>query len=135
MKPRFPSWPARTAACATVVCVYVASAAICCAQQALTWDQVKSKFESANPALKADALNVDEMRAEEITAYLRPNPQFDFAVDGTQFPPHTGPWRPLPSVQERTTFSYLHERQHKRELRLESAVEGTRITQAQHEDL
>jgi len=44
------------------------------AQQALTWEQVKSKFESANPALKADALNVDEMRAEEITAYLRPNP-------------------------------------------------------------
>ena len=45
--------------------------------QALTWDQVKAKFEATNPALKADADNVDEMRAEEITAYLRPNPQFD----------------------------------------------------------
>ena len=32
-------------------------------------------------------------------------------------------------------FSYLHERDHKRELRLESAKEGTRITQSQHEDL
>ena len=46
------------------------------AQQALTWDQVKAKFEATNPALKADADNVDEMRAEEITAFLRPNPQF-----------------------------------------------------------
>jgi outer membrane protein, heavy metal efflux system len=105
------------------------------AQTGLTWDQVKAKFEAANPALKADALGVDELKAEEITAYLRPNPQFNFAVDGTQFPPHTGPYRPLASDQEQTTFSYLHERQHKRELRLESAVEGTRIGQSQHEDL
>ena len=29
------------------------------AQQALTWDQVKAKFEAANPTLKADEINVD----------------------------------------------------------------------------
>jgi cobalt-zinc-cadmium efflux system outer membrane protein len=118
-----------------VLCLFGGLGFSAAAQQSLTWDQVRARFETANPALKADALNVDEMRAEEITAYLRPNPQFNFAVDGTQFPPHTGPWRPLTSVQEQTTFSYLHEREHKRELRLESAVEGTRITQSQHEDL
>ena len=105
------------------------------AQQSYTWDQVKTKFEAANPALKADALGVDELRAEEITAYLRPNPQFNFAADGTQFPPHKGPWQPLTSTQYQSTFSYLHERDHKRELRLESAQEGTRIGQSQHEDL
>jgi cobalt-zinc-cadmium efflux system outer membrane protein len=33
------------------------------AQQGLTWDQVKAKFETVNPALKADADNVDEMKA------------------------------------------------------------------------
>ena len=115
----------RAAHCSAVLCLL--GGLELAAAQSLTWDQVKARFEAGNPALKADALNVDEMRAEEITAYLRPNPQFNFAVGGTQFPPHTGPWRPLPSVQERTTFSYLHERQHKRELRLESAVEGTRI--------
>jgi cobalt-zinc-cadmium efflux system outer membrane protein len=114
---------------------------LCCAtryghaQQPLTWDQVKAKFEAANPALKADALGVDELKAQEITAFLRPNPQFNFAVDGTQFPPHKGPWTPVVSTQEQTTFSYLHERQHKRELRLESAKEGTRIGQSEHEDL
>ena len=45
-------------------------------QAALTWDQVKAKFEAANPSLKADQANVEEMKAEEITAFLRPNPQF-----------------------------------------------------------
>jgi outer membrane protein, heavy metal efflux system len=115
--------------------ILLASGLQALAQQALTWDQVKARFEAENPALKADALNVDEMHAEEITAFLRPNPQFNFAVDGTQFPPHIGGWSPLVSDQYQSTFSYLHERQHKRELRLESAVEGTRITQSQHEDL
>ena len=114
---------------------------LCCAnyygqaQQPLTWDQVKARFEAANPALKADAFGVDELKAQEITAYLRPNPQFNFAVDGTQFPPHKGPYTPVVSTQEQTTFSYLHEREHKRELRLDSAKEGTQIGQSQHEDL
>ena len=105
------------------------------AQQALTWDQVKAKFESANPVLKADAANVEEMKAEEITAYLRPNPQFTFSVDGNQIAPHNGVWTPFKGTTEQPNFSYLHEREHKRELRLESAKEGTRITQSQHEDL
>jgi cobalt-zinc-cadmium efflux system outer membrane protein len=105
------------------------------AQQALTWDQVKAKFEAVNPALKADADNVDEMRAEEITAYLRPNPQFTLSVDGNQAAPHNGVWTPFKGTTEQPNFSYLHEREHKRELRLKSAQEGTRITQSQHEDL
>jgi len=104
-------------------------------QQALSWDQVKARFEATNPALKADADNVDEMRAEEITAYLRPNPQFTLSADGTQIAPHDGVWTPFKGTYEQPNFSYLHERDHKRELRLESAQEGTRITEAQREDL
>ena len=65
------------------------------AQQALTWEQVKAKFEAVNPVLKADAANVEEMKAEEITAFLRPNPQFTLAADGTQIAPHDGVWHPL----------------------------------------
>jgi cobalt-zinc-cadmium efflux system outer membrane protein len=105
------------------------------AQQGLTWDQVKAKFEAANPVLKADAANVEEMKAEEITAFLRPNPQFTFATDGTQLAPHNGVWAPLSGTQYQPDFSYLHEREHKRELRLESAKEGTEITQSQHVNL
>jgi hypothetical protein len=63
-------------------CGLIAGFRRCSAQQPLDWDQVKAKFEAVNPALKADADNVDEMKAEEITAFLRPNPQFNFAVDG-----------------------------------------------------
>jgi cobalt-zinc-cadmium efflux system outer membrane protein len=56
-------------------------ASLASAQQALTWDQVKVKFQASNPALRADEINVEEMKAAEITAYLRPNPQFTFSTD------------------------------------------------------
>jgi cobalt-zinc-cadmium efflux system outer membrane protein len=105
------------------------------AQQSLTWDQIKTKFEAANPALKADEINVQEMKAEEITAYLRPNPQFTVSQDGTQIAPHNGTWTPLKGTYVVPTISYLHEREHKRELRLQSAQEGTQIATSQHEDL
>jgi len=105
------------------------------AQTALTWEQVKAKFEAVNPTLKADAANVEEMKAEEITAFLRPNPQFTILADGTQIAPHDGTWTPTKGTYEQPNFSYLHEREHKRELRLESAKEGTEITQSQHIDL
>jgi cobalt-zinc-cadmium efflux system outer membrane protein len=104
-------------------------------QQPLTWDQVKAKFEATNPALKADADNIDEMKAEEITAFLRPNPTFTATADGTQIAPRNGIWQPLAGTWVQPNFSYLHEREHKRALRLQSAQQGTRITQSQHEDL
>jgi cobalt-zinc-cadmium efflux system outer membrane protein len=113
----------------------LAASASAGAQQALTWDQAKAKFEASNPALKADADNVDEMKADEITAFLRPNPQFTLLADGTQIAPHDGVWTPFKGTFEQPNVSYLHERDHKRELRLESAQEGTRITQSEHEDL
>lgn len=112
------------------------------AQQNLTWDQVKARFEATNPILKADADSVDEMKAQEITAYLRPNPQASMLLDQTYpFGPHFDPnipgtaYRPLSNALTTGNISYLHERGNKRELRLESAKEGTRITQSQHEDL
>jgi len=119
-------------ACAlSIACVAIHASA----QQALTWDQVKARFEAANPALKADEANVQEMKAEEITAFLRPNPQFTISTDGTQIAPHHGVWQPLAGTQYQPNLSYLHEREHKRELRLESAKEGTQIAGSQHEDL
>ena len=105
------------------------------AQQSLTWDQVKARFEAVNPALKADADNVDEMRAQEITAYLRPNPQLGVTADGTQIAPHNGVWEPLAGTFVVPGVSYLHERDHKRELRQQSAQQGTRISESEYEDL
>jgi cobalt-zinc-cadmium efflux system outer membrane protein len=102
---------------------------------ALTWEQVKARFEAANPQLKADALNVEEMRAQEITAFLRPNPQFAFSEDGAQIAPHNGVWQPLSGVQEQTNLGYLIEREHKRQLRLEAAKDATHVAESQHADL
>jgi len=116
MKQIFPSESAPVVA----ALIFVA-ATLCPAQQSLTWDQVKAKFEAVNPALKADADSVDEMQAEEITAFLRPNPQFTLLADATQIAPHDGVWTPFKGTYEQPNFSYLHERDHKRELRLESA--------------
>lgn len=105
------------------------------AQTSYTWNQVKDKFESANPALKADAINVQEMKAAETTAYLRPNPQFTLSTDGTQIARYQGVWKPTTGTQVSPALSYLHERQNKRELRLESAKQGTQIATSQHQDL
>jgi outer membrane protein, heavy metal efflux system len=105
------------------------------AQQALTWQQVRSRFEASNPTLLADKLNIDESKAQEITAYLRPNPDLSLTVDGTQIAPDKGVWRPFTGTFESPGISYLHERRHKRELRLESAKKGTMIAEFSHADL
>lgn len=105
------------------------------AQHALTWQEVKAQFEASNPTLKADALNVEETRASETTAFLRPNPQFTFSTDGTQLAPNNGVWQPLTGTMYQSTLSYLHERNHKRELRHQSAEEATRIAAESHQDL
>jgi outer membrane protein, heavy metal efflux system len=113
----------------------VAAAVSASAQQTLTWEQVRLRFEQNNPTLLADKLSIDESRAEEITAYLRPNPQFSLLADGTQISPHKGVWRPFAGTYESPSISYLHERRHKRELRLESAKKGTLIAESSHADL
>jgi outer membrane protein, heavy metal efflux system len=115
--------------------VFWLAPAMVLAQQGLTWEQVKARFEAANPELKADALGVDEMKAAETTAFLRPNPQLTAATDGTQIAPDMGHWRPLAGTQYQANLSYLHERDHKRELRLKAAQQGTQIATSQHEDL
>jgi cobalt-zinc-cadmium efflux system outer membrane protein len=103
--------------------------------KSLTWEQVRERFETSNPTLVAGKLNVDESKAQEITAFLRPNPTFTVSADGTQIVPHKGVWQPLAGTFETPSISYLHERQHKRELRLESAQKGTSIATSQQADL
>jgi outer membrane protein, heavy metal efflux system len=104
------------------------------AQTALTWQQVRTKFEAANPTLKAAQLSIDESRAAEVTANLRPNPDFTLTADGFQISRNLGVWRPFNGVVETPAISYLHERQHKRELRLETAKESTGIAASSYLD-
>jgi cobalt-zinc-cadmium efflux system outer membrane protein len=105
------------------------------AQKPLTWQEIRDKFEAANPTLRAGQIGIDESKAQEITAFLRPNPNFTLATDGTQIAPYKGVWQPLTGTLFSTTFAYLHERQRKRELRLESAQKATGIAVSGQADL
>jgi cobalt-zinc-cadmium efflux system outer membrane protein len=105
------------------------------AQKSLTWDEVKSQFEANNPTLRAGQIGIDESKANEITAYLRPNPNLALLSDQID---------PFPGGPAHGTFaywlasatvSYLHERQRKRELRLDSAQQATGIAVSSQADL
>ena len=104
------------------------------AQTAFTWQQIRDKFEAVNPTLRAAQLSIDESRAAEITAYLRPNPDFSLSADGTQIAPYAGVFRPFAGTDFSPGISYLHERQHKRELRRDSARESTAIARSTYLD-
>jgi len=98
-----------------------------CAQRVLTWQEIRERFEAANPILRAGQIGVDESKAQEITEFLRPNPNFALSTDGTQLARYHGVWQPFTGTQFSTNIGYLHERQHKRELRLESQQKATGI--------
>src|SRR5580693_1844003 len=97
-------------------------------QTALTWQEVRDKFEAANPTLRAGQIGIDESRAQEFTANLRPNPSLSALSD--QIDPFSGgPLHgPFSYLLEEGTVNFLWERQHKRGLRLESAQKATAIT-------
>lgn len=117
------------------------TAAALCAQttapvpaQIWTWDQVKDQFELNNTSLMAAKLNIDELKAQEITAHLRPNPDFTLSADGTQIAPSHGVWTPFAGTFVSPGVSYLFERRNKRGLRYESARQGTAVGAAQADD-
>ena len=115
--------------CALLLSLLAAAAA---AQTPLTWEQVKQQFRIANPQLLAGESSVQETKAGEITAYLKPNPDFSLILDQFQF---VTPIRPLQQLLPVISFGYLHERANKRELRLESAQKATAIAESQQADL
>jgi len=119
----------------TGLCAQTAAQSVTPPAPVWTWNQVRDQFELNNATLLAGKLNIDELKAEEITAFLRPNPQFSLTVDGTQIAPHNGVWQPFAGTFESPGISQLFERRNKRHLRLEAAMQGTSIGRAQQDDL
>ena len=118
--------------CALVLC---STYALSQNQAPLNWRQVRERFEQDNPTLLAGKLNVYESKAQEITAFLRPNPNLGFVVDQIN-PFDGGPTHSaFGSLLTVASASYLLERQHKRELRRESAQQGTDIARSSQSDL
>jgi outer membrane protein, heavy metal efflux system len=120
----------------TVVALLMAGlAATACSQQVLTWQQVRDKSESTNPSLRAGQMRIDESRAAEIGAQLRPNPNLGLTVD--QINPFSGgpPYSAAGSLLTVAAVSYLPERRSKRELRLEGPQKATGIVVSGQADL
>ncbi len=101
----------------------------------LNWEQIKTHFVAQNPSVLAGQTNIEESKANEITAGLRPNPQFTFTTDGFQATPHADVWRPLAGVLFTPGVSQLIERQNKRQLRVDSARLATSGASSDQEDL
>jgi outer membrane protein, heavy metal efflux system len=105
------------------------------AQRALTWQEVRDRFEASNPTLRAGQIGIDESRAQEITANLRPNPNLTVAADQID-PFNGGPAHgPFAYLLASGSVNFLWERQHKRGLRLESAQKGTAVVTSGQADL
>ncbi len=100
----------------------------------LNWEQTRARFLAQNPALMAGEISIEESRANEVTAGLKPNPQLGVTLDQVQLLPGGGPWRPISTTQFAPIVSQLLERQNKRGLRVESAKLATAGTGADQED-
>ena len=103
----------------------------CFAADPLTWQQVRTRFIAANPTLLAGRLGIEESKAQEITAYLRPNPIFTAATDYVHPSRSHGA---LDDAQPSVSVSYLIERMNKRGLRLETTRKGTAVATSQLAD-
>jgi cobalt-zinc-cadmium efflux system outer membrane protein len=105
------------------------------AQTPLTWAEVRARFAANNPTLRAGQLGIEESKADEVSAYLRPNPGLSipgFLVNLTGTPPDAS------RVQNLTTsvsLDYLIERRGKRGLRRDSARAATTIATSAQTDL
>jgi cobalt-zinc-cadmium efflux system outer membrane protein len=76
-------------------------------------------------------LNIEEARANQVTAGLKPNPEFALTSDQVQF--YGAPFRPLSNIQFIPTVSQLWERGNKRQLRSESA--GISVSQSETDQM
>ena len=114
----------------------------CPGQTPLTWPEIRDRFVASNPTLVAGRIGLKESRAVEITAFLRPNPQFTGTMDQlTPFESVPSPngtnrnvYRSFAYALPVASITYLHEREHKRELRRDSAQKATAIATSQQAD-
>jgi cobalt-zinc-cadmium efflux system outer membrane protein len=104
------------------------------AQHALSWSEVRERFERNNQQLLASRLTIEEARANEVTAGLRPNPQFNGVFDQFHIL-NPNPLQPFGNSQLTPSVSQLFERQHKRDLRVESSRFATAGAASDQADL
>ncbi len=127
------TWAARLRRFARTASIALCLSGSLTAQKVLTWEDAKRELEAASPALRAGRIGIQESRADEITAFLRPNPELTFWVDQLT-PTDRNPYRPFSNALPIFSGAYLIEREHKRSLRRESAVQSTAIATSEFAD-
>src|SRR5258708_37729002 len=76
---RLPTCPTSARRIQDLITMFVAA---CCmsqialCQKPLSWTEIQDRVKTTNPTLQAARIGIDETRAHEITANLRPNPTF-----------------------------------------------------------
>lgn len=100
----------------------------------LSWQEVVNVFRANNPTLIAGRQSIDEAKADEITAFLRPNPDLNIVADDLGLFSYQ-PFQPTANGIFAGSVDYLHERGHKRELRLADAQAATAIAVSTQADL
>jgi cobalt-zinc-cadmium efflux system outer membrane protein len=98
----------------------------------LTWADVRDRFRATNPTVEAGRIGVDESKADEVTAFLRPNPLWSLTFDQIG---NTESGNAFSASTLTTNVSYLHEREGKRELRRDSARGATALAESGQGDL
>lgn len=121
----------RALSCLSILAAFAGSSQ---AQKSFSWTEVRERFELNNPSLLAGKLNIEESRANEVTAGLRPNPQLNFVTDQYRIF-HPSEIDLLGNAQITPTVSQLFERRRKRQLRVESARFSTAIAATDQADL
>jgi outer membrane protein, heavy metal efflux system len=102
----------------------------------LTLDQALRMALTNSPAARANRTLIEQSKANEITANLRPNPTLSW---DTQYLPFFSPQLFTTQTLDQLSqfdvgMGYLFERGHKRQNRLQAAQDATRVTSAQYDD-
>lgn len=123
----------------SVACILVGSVASRAMGQttALTWAEIRDRFRATNPTLQAGQVGIEESKATEVTAFLRPNPQCGLTLDqiGNTVSTPDNPTNAFSAANLTGNCSYLHERDRKRELRRDSARGATAVATSTQADL
>jgi cobalt-zinc-cadmium efflux system outer membrane protein len=115
------------------VFLFIGAGAMAQSTSRITLDEAIDLALKNSPALKAARTQIDQNKAQEVTAGLRPNPVLSW--DSQYIPFFTPSLFSKDTLDTITQFDigagYLIERGHKRQRRLEAARDQTRVTEAQ----
>jgi cobalt-zinc-cadmium efflux system outer membrane protein len=132
----FPSWFAAKAIFLLALGIQTAAAQQSPPSVRIDLDQAIQMAVAHNHSLKAARTQIQQSEAEEITAGLRPNPVFTY--DDLYLPIFTPSQFTSNFIDSTTEFdlgiSYLIERGHKRQARLQAAKDQTAVTRSQVSD-